>query len=211
MPVSADNLTAKGLRSRAKIVDAAARLVLANGAHGATMEAIQQEAGVSASQLYHYFDNKRDLLAAVIQASTEVVLANKWLRDMRSLADLRAWRDAVVDAARETGCRTGCPLASFVEDIPDTDPDLLDLAAAGLRRLTSVVTDALTTMRAAGELRADADVHRLALVIVTAYEGGMLVSRAQRDPAPLEAALDAAVAGVLAHAPSEEPRAAPSG
>ncbi|MEU2253890.1 TetR family transcriptional regulator [Nocardia xishanensis] len=204
MPASTDTLTAKGLRSRARIVDAAARLMLANGAHGTTMEAIQHEAGVSASQLYHYFDNKRDLLAAVIQASTEVVVANKWLLDMRSLHDLRAWRDAVVAAARATGCRTGCPLASFAEDIPDTDPDLLELVAAGLRRLTAAVADGLTAMRDAGELRQDTDIDRLALVVVTAYEGGMLVSRAQREPAPLEAALDAAVAYVETQAASTD-------
>ncbi|WP_433685379.1 TetR/AcrR family transcriptional regulator [Nocardia sp. CA-119907] len=196
MPASTDTLTAKGLRSRARIVDAAARLMIANGAHDTTMEAIQHEAGVSASQLYHYFDNKRDLLAAVIQSSTEVVVANKWLLDMRSLHDLRAWRDAVVGAARATGCRTGCPLASFAEDIPDTDPELLELVAAGLRRLTAAVAKGLTAMRDAGELRPDTDIDRLALVVVTAYEGGMLVSRTQREPAPLEAALDAALACV---------------
>ncbi|WP_156370886.1 TetR family transcriptional regulator C-terminal domain-containing protein [Nocardia arizonensis] len=55
-------------------------------------------------------------------------------------------------------------------------------------------------MRDAGELRDDADIRQLALVIVTGYEGGMLVARAQRDPAPLEAALDAAVARVEASA-----------
>ncbi len=200
---SSHSLTAKGLRTRAKIVDAAARLMLANGAHRTTMEAVQQEAGVSASQLYHYFRGKRDLLAAVIQSSTEVLLANKWLLEMRSLSGLRAWRDAVVGAARETGCRTGCPLASFAEDIPDTDPELLDLVAAGMHRLTAAVAEGLTAMRDAGELRRDTDIDRLALVVVTAYEGGMLVSRARREPTALEASLAAAVAHVEAHAVAE--------
>ncbi|MEV0712577.1 TetR/AcrR family transcriptional regulator [Nocardia aurea] len=200
MPASVDALTAKGLRTRTRIVDTATRLILANGAHGTTMEAIQHESEVSASQLYHYFDNKRDLLAAVIQASTETVLANTRLLEMRSLRDLRAWRDAVVDAARATGCRVGCPLASFAEDIPDSDPELLELVAAGLRRLTAAVAAGLTAMRDAGELLSDTDIDRLALVVVTAYEGGMLVSRAQRAPEPLEAALDAAVACVEARA-----------
>ncbi|WP_405183524.1 hypothetical protein OG225_35385 [Nocardia sp. NBC_01377] len=40
----------------------------------------------------------------------------------------------------------------------------------------------------------------MALVVVTGYEGGMLVSRAQRAPEPLEAALDSAVACVEARA-----------
>lgn len=202
MPPTVDTLTAKGRRSRARIIDAAGRLMLAQGAHATTMAAIQLEAEVSTSQLYHYFDNKRDLLAAVIQSSAEVVVANEWLRELRTVADLRAWRDAVVSAARETGCRTGCPLASFAEDIPDADAELLELVASGLRRLTAVLADGLRVMRDTGDLRPDTDIDHLALILVTAYEGGMLVARTLRDPAPLEAALDSALSRVEAQATS---------
>ncbi|MFC3965324.1 TetR/AcrR family transcriptional regulator [Nocardia jiangsuensis] len=200
MTVTAESLTAKGRRSRSRIIEAASELILAHGTTATTMEAIRLAAEVSTSQLYHYFADKRDLLAAVIQARTEVVVANEWVTGLRSLRDLRAWRDAVVEGARATGWRTGCPLASFAEQIGDTDPELLELVARGLRRLTDTVAAGLIRMRDSGELLPDADIARLALLIVTAYEGGMLVARAQRDCLPLEVALDAAIDRVAAEA-----------
>ncbi|MFC8525807.1 TetR/AcrR family transcriptional regulator [Nocardia sp. NPDC057227] len=200
MPVAVETLTTKGRRSRARIIEAASELILAHGANATTMEAIRLAAEVSTSQLYHYFADKRDLLAAVIQSRTEVVVANEWVTGLRSLRDLRAWRDAVVEGTSAAGWRTGCPLASFAEQLGDTDPELLELVALGLRRLTDAVAAGLARMRDAGELRPDADIARLALLIVTAYEGGMLVARAQRDCLPLEVALDAAIDRVAAEA-----------
>ena len=43
------------------------------------------------------------------------------------------------------------------------------------------------------ELRADADVPRLACALMAAVEGGLLLAKAQRDVAPLEAALDTVI------------------
>ena len=152
MPTPHNQLTAKGQRTRARIIEVASQLLLEHGIHRTTMEEIQLVAGVSASQLYHYFGNKRDLLAAVIQSQTEITLANELLTEMTSLADLRRWRDAVVGAVQRLGSRAGCPIASFSEQIRDTDPGLLDLVADGLQRLTDLVANGLDAMRHNGEL-----------------------------------------------------------
>ncbi|MGO8768153.1 TetR/AcrR family transcriptional regulator [Mycobacterium sp.] len=199
MPAPYDTLTAKGQHTRARIIEAAAQLLLQRGIHRTTMEDIQLLANVSASQLYHYFDNKRDLLAAVIQSQTEITLANELLAGMASVQDLHRWRDAVVSAAHRLGSRAGCPLAAFGEEIRDTDPELLDLVAEGLRRLTDLVTNALDAMRRSGELHPDTDAQRLAVVAVTAYEGGLLVAQIQRDVTALQIALDSAIAIIETH------------
>ena len=52
---------------RAQIVDAALRLVPQYGLHGVTMERIAEEAGVSPATLYWHFENKYDLLAAMVE------------------------------------------------------------------------------------------------------------------------------------------------
>ena len=82
MPTPHNQLTAKGQRTRARIIEVASQLLLEHGIHRTTMEEIQLVAGVSASQLYHYFGNKRDLLAAVIQSQTEITLANELLTEI---------------------------------------------------------------------------------------------------------------------------------
>ena len=47
---------------RAAILDATLRLISQNGFHGTSMSMIAKEAGVSAGIIYHYFENKDDLI-----------------------------------------------------------------------------------------------------------------------------------------------------
>ena len=51
-------LTPKGERTRGRIVDAAARLIYERGVAGTTLENIRSAAGVSGSQLSHYFTKR---------------------------------------------------------------------------------------------------------------------------------------------------------
>jgi AcrR family transcriptional regulator len=67
--VPAGRLTAKGQRTRQRIVAAAAGLVFERGVAGTTIEDVQAAAGVSASQLYHYFPSKNAVVRAEIDTS----------------------------------------------------------------------------------------------------------------------------------------------
>ena len=52
---------------REHILDAALRLMSANGAAGMSMRALASECGVQVAAIYHYFDSKDALLAAVVE------------------------------------------------------------------------------------------------------------------------------------------------
>ena len=54
----------------------------------------------------------------------------------------------------------------------------------------------LLRMHALGRLGPEADPRRLALALLAALEGGLLLAQIQRDPEPLAAALDAMVAHI---------------
>src|SRR5258707_10729504 len=68
-------LTAKGRATRGRIVDTAAQLMFERGVGGTSIEDVLLAAGVSASQLYHYFDDKQALVRAVIAHQTDRMLA----------------------------------------------------------------------------------------------------------------------------------------
>jgi AcrR family transcriptional regulator len=53
--------------ARARVVEAAWRVVAAEGVHGATMRGIATEAGVTTGFVTHYFEDKQELLAAVLR------------------------------------------------------------------------------------------------------------------------------------------------
>jgi TetR/AcrR family transcriptional repressor of nem operon len=70
---------------------------------------------LSTSQMYHYFADKNDLVAAVIDFQTDNVLSVQRLGLDRidSIKDLYRWRDIMVDAVRSLGCAGGCPIGSM--------------------------------------------------------------------------------------------------
>jgi AcrR family transcriptional regulator len=194
--------TAKGRATRARIVRAAAALMYEHGVAGTSTEDIRGAAGVSNSQLYHYFADKNDLVRAVIVNQTEQVLAAQQplLSRLDSFEALQAWRDLLVDLQRQHHCRGGCPLGSLASELADIDEDARAALVTGFARWEGAIREGLAAMRERGDLRADADPDRLALVILTALQGGLLLTNTRRDVTPLLVGLDAALAHIRSFA-----------
>src|ERR1700709_2213578 len=85
--------TAKGALTRSRIIEAAAELVFGCGVARTSIEDVQLRAGVSASQMYHYFTNKDDLIRAVIAHQTDGILAAQRpvLDELDSFAASERW------------------------------------------------------------------------------------------------------------------------
>ena len=174
---------------------AAAQLMFERGVVGTSTEDVQAAAGVSSSQLYHYFDDKQHLVRAVIAHQTEAVLAaqDPLLGRLDSIAALQAWRDLVVDLQAVRHCVGGCPIGSLAAERAETDTTARAELVAGFGRWEGAIRDGLTAMRDRGELRPGADPARLAAATLAALQGGLLLTQVRRDTAPLEAALDMAI------------------
>src|SRR4029077_15207907 len=91
-------LTARGAATRSRIVNAAADLIYAHGVGRTSLDEVMAEAGVSKSQLYHYFADKDALVLEVIALQTERVLdaQQPHLQALDTLPALKAWRDVFV-------------------------------------------------------------------------------------------------------------------
>ncbi|HEY1974499.1 MAG TPA: TetR/AcrR family transcriptional regulator [Pseudonocardia sp.] len=185
-------LTRKGQATRNRIVAAAAELIFERGVAGTSTEDVRAKAGVSSSQLYHYFRDKRDLVIAVIEHQTENILnaQEPLFAQMDSLAGLRAWRDALVEMQRQRHCQGGCPIGSLGSELAESDVQARADVAAGFERWSSAIGKGLAAMHARGELAAEVDPDRLALATLTALQGGLLLTQIRRDTVALEAALD---------------------
>src|SRR6266849_1301798 len=66
--------TAEGGATRTRIVHAAADLVAETGIPSMTLHAVRARTSASRSQLYHYFEDRDDLVHAVIDVTTDTVL-----------------------------------------------------------------------------------------------------------------------------------------
>jgi len=61
----------QGAASRQEILDAAARLMAANGFDGASISSISKESGLPASSIYWHFSSKEGVLAAVMERGAQ--------------------------------------------------------------------------------------------------------------------------------------------
>lgn len=172
---------------------AAAQLMYERGVTGTSTEDILKAARVaSPSQLYHYFGDKRGLVQAVIEHQTEQVLGfqKPLLSRLDSIEALEAWRDAVVEAQHARDCQGGCPLGSLASELSDLDPQARARLVAGYEQWGNAIREGLRSMRERGELDGGADPDRLALALLTALQGGLLMTQTRRDTIALEAVLN---------------------
>ena len=186
-------LTRRGRETRQRIVAAAAELMFENGVAETTLEDIRAAAGVSGSQVYHYFEDKQALVRAVIDFQADAVLdaQDDHLNRLDTMPGLRAWRDFIVDHQRRLGCRGGCPIGALGAEVAETDAVARVVAARALRRWEARIRAGLQVMHARGDLAAGTDPEQLALATLAALQGGLLMTQLERDTRPLEAALDA--------------------
>jgi AcrR family transcriptional regulator len=189
-------LTAKGRATRARIIDAAARLMYENGAANTSLEDVRKAAKVSGSQMSHYFVDKRSLIRAVIAHQADAVMADHHdpaVGNLDSVAALRAWARRIVEQQRARNFEGGCRLGSLAAELVESDAELRADFAAGFERWEALLRRGLLTMRQRGDLGPDADPDALAYSLLAAVQGGYLLTQTQRDTRALEAALGAAI------------------
>ncbi|MFI1069644.1 TetR/AcrR family transcriptional regulator [Streptomyces puniciscabiei] len=186
--------TTKGQATRARILEHAAELIYTNGVHATNNEQLRRAAGVSGSQLNHYFPTKESLVLAVIAWQAERVLT--FHRDERfagfdNLDALRAWADFYI--GYERAYQEGCTLGSLASEIIKTDLDVHDELASAFDQWRGIFREGIERMQQLGRLSAQADPTQLANLLLAAFQGGMLLAQVARDIAPLKDALQTAI------------------
>jgi TetR/AcrR family transcriptional repressor of nem operon len=186
-------ITRRGRETRLRITAAAAGLMFEHGVAETTLEDIRAAAGVSGSQVYHYFVDKQALVRAVIDYQTNAVLDSQadHLDALDTMSGLRAWRDFIVEHQRQLQCRGGCPIGALGAEVAETDSVARMAVAGGFRRWEERIREGLRTMQTRGALPQNIDADDLALALLAALQGGLLLTQIQRDTKPLEVALDA--------------------
>jgi AcrR family transcriptional regulator len=191
-------LTSRGAATRARIIAAAAELIYERGVAGTSMDDVLAATGTSKSQLYHYFGDKNGLVLEVIRRQLDHVVSGQRseLGELGTWAGLRRWRDRVVEVTRSTRGVGGCPLGSLVGELADqSELARLELAAC-FTEWESYLVDGFAAMQESGLISKECDPTELALTVMTAVQGGLLLAQTTRDVKPLELALDMAIAHV---------------
>ena len=200
-PTPTRRLTARGAATKARIVAAAASLVYERGIAGTSLDDVMAATGTSKSQLYHYFADKDALICEVIKAQLGRIFAAQeaGLHEVSSWEGLQRWCDHFVTATRATHGAGGCPLGSLVGELADQSEPARRVLAQCFAQWQSYLSEGFEAMRDNGELAARADPAELALTVLSALEGGLLMAQATRSARPLELALNMALQHMAAY------------
>jgi TetR/AcrR family transcriptional regulator, transcriptional repressor for nem operon len=190
--------TARGRTTRKRIVAAASELVAQRGVAETSVDDVIERAGVSKSQLYHYFDDRAALLRAVVIQNAEGVLGA--LGPFDGWKAIRSWFDSLVELQVERRASGGCPIGALVPQLAESDEQGRLALADSFARWEAHLRAGLRSMQARGKLQPSANADVLATTTLAAIQGGLLLTQTKRDPRQLAIALDAAYTHLRIHA-----------
>jgi AcrR family transcriptional regulator len=189
------NLTRRGRATRDRIVEAAARVIMARGVAGTTVQDVMAEARVSTSQVYHYFSDKSELVAAVIEFHAGLA-EPAGPADPDSVEKLERWCRNAIETQIERDFVGGCELGSLASELAETSEGVRMQLVQAFARWEAPLKRGLRAMHARGELREGTDPDDLALALLAALQGGILLTQTRRNIDPLRAALTTVMAQV---------------
>jgi TetR/AcrR family transcriptional repressor of nem operon len=191
-------LTARGAKTRARIVAAAADLMRIQGVGATTLDDVLAASGVSKSQLYHHFAGKDELARAVIDHMGARVIERERdaLDHVSTIPGLRRWRDALVQNNALRHGAYGCALGALASEVADHD----DVARRALSQLfiewQGLLAGVLRRLRDGGVLPPEAPIDQLATGLMGAVQGGYMLAQTARDVTPMATSIDMALAHI---------------
>jgi AcrR family transcriptional regulator len=189
-------LTTKGQATRTRIVEAAADLVLERGAARTSLDDICAGTKTSRSQLFHYFPGGKSglvLALAALQAGRVLDAQRPWLDDLSTWQSWERWRESVL-AHYGSQPHWGCPIGALSGELAGRDPAAGVEVAAHMEHWRGLLRAGIERLRAAGLIHLQADPESLSLSVFASLHGGLLLTQSMHTLAPLEAALDGALA-----------------
>jgi AcrR family transcriptional regulator len=188
--------------TRKRMVLSTAALLREYGAGATSIDRVLAHSGAPRGSVYHHFPGGRAQLIdeAVVFAGDFIAgLIEDAMRADDPLEAIDAffalWRERLVDS----DFRAGCPIVAVAVETNDDAPQPARSAAAVFARWQQALA-ALFVRHGLREERGK----RLAAFIIAAVEGAMIMCRAERSTAPLEAAAEE-IHDLLLHALRDRP------
>ena len=173
----------KGEQTRQRILERAAPLLNRHGYQSAPVSEIMRVTGLQKGGLYNHFDSKEELALAAFDLLMERV-NQKVLEVHRSHSSALAQLLAHIALISSGGTQTegGCPIANSIVESDDSNPALRRRVAKVLEQWRALITHTVARGIVAGELRADVNPDEVATRLITALEGGHLLSNFHGEP-----------------------------
>jgi TetR/AcrR family transcriptional repressor of nem operon len=187
-----------GHGSREKILYCARELFYFVGYQTTSVDDILRACGVAKSNFYYHFRTKDELALAVLDLEIAEFEggALKTLSDTEQdpMERLSRFCEVLLKAQAEVQQMGGCPFGNFAAALSSRDGDnrtqrFRDVLGPLFSQIQSALAACLRDGVYSGAFRHDVPTEELAMTILAAIEGLMLMTKTQRDAAPLRQGL----------------------
>ena len=161
----ADGRRARGMRSRAAVLERSVQMASRNGLEGLTIGGLAAELEVHKSSVFALFGSKQELQLATLAAARAILVEQviaPALASAEGLARLVAIGRAWFDYLGSDVFAGGCFLCAASAEMDGRPGPVRDAVAAVMREWIAVLSANVDTAIAAGELRADVDPRAMA-------------------------------------------------
>jgi TetR/AcrR family transcriptional repressor of nem operon len=176
--------TAKGERTRQRILDEVGPLFNERGYQATALAHVMAATGLTKGGIYNHFGSKDDLAVAAYDRNA-AVQAGLVVDAVRSAAGAVDQLVAVVDAfrsfAHEPPFPGGCPTLNTAVESANVDPRLHARAREQMEQLVDLVARIARRGIERGELQADVDPDALGTVLAASLEGALLLHQLLGD------------------------------
>ncbi len=174
--------------TRDRLIQAAARLIHAQGFSATGVAPILENAGTGPSSFYHFFGSKEELLLAVLDRYRERLEEEIVAPTRLGYPDPMDRAFGILDFYREvlmaTGYGLGCPIGNLCGELADSHPRVRERIQVLFEAWRAAVADCFRQLES--ELPAGVDPESLGVLFLSAMEGGVMQARVARSLEPFE-------------------------
>jgi AcrR family transcriptional regulator len=165
---------------RNQILDAAAHCFRAYGFHGASIASISRQAGMSVGHIYHYFENKEAIIAAIVERDLER-LGAIWA-ELKASHDVRKTMvELSADGVKDTMNPSTAGLRLEIVSEAARNPEVACIVQAANHHSMTNWTEALRLARQASGRNDDEETFAAMVEVIASRFEGLMV-RAIRNP-----------------------------
>jgi len=192
----------KGDETRERIIAKAAELFNQRGLEGTSLADLMEATGLEKGGIYRHFPSKEAVAVEAFEYAWQMTLKTR-MHDLDTIPNsVDKLKQFVVNfVERPSPVRGGCPLLNSAIDSDDGNAALRERANRALRQWRARLATMVRTGIRHGEIKSDVDPNRVAILIISSLEGGLMMSRLNRDREPLRL-----IQGYLEHYLEDEVR-----
>lgn len=177
----------KGNKTIENILDTSIELFFQKGIEATSISDITAKTGISKGSLYFHFPDKQTLVSEALSRyeNSFFEFINVSLQGNSPGEKMENFFESVKKMHKTKNYSGGCIFGNTALEMADKNDSLSQMVKHVFDRWTSILSNIIRDAQKTGEIRRDIDSLVLANLIVSSLEGGIMLSRLEKNGEPL--------------------------